>query len=392
MYSFVRTGIPVEVLVIDAVTRLPIEGATVLNGCTSGSSLTDVNGIAVADMEDDQECKFTASAADYEENSEVASTINFADTKLIVEIPLTPISDYTLEGFVFDETTGSPIEGATVTATPEEGEGLEALTDAAGFYEFDLTEGLCYSVRATKADYLSDKAGDLCAVDSASSKVLSANLFLQPTVYGGTEEGRINVPDTDARVYQEGATGEYVDAQTGKPADGVINGSTYDKGKKVSGGYDLGFSDVKPGESIPYLLHIYYDFNMATIRAEAREDLDALYATLTDNPEVVIEIGSHTDARGSSAYNERLSQRRAEAVVRYLEQRGVSRERLVARGYGETKPVNNCNNNIPCSEREHQFNRRTEFRVLADGDGGGVEAVSRPREDIEVSRCKNCPF
>ena len=59
---------------------------------------------------------------------------------------------------------------------------------------------------------------------------------------------------------------------------------------------------------------------------------------------------------------------------------------------GETKPVNNCNNNIPCSEREHQFNRRTEFRVLADGDGGGVEAVSRPREDIEVSRCKNCPF
>ena len=388
IYSFVRTGIPVEVLVIDAETRLPIEGATVLNGCTSGSSLTDVNGVAVADMEDAQECRFTASAELYEENSAVGSTVNFTDSKLIVEIPLTPIADYTLEGFVFDATTGEPIEGATVAITPADGTPTEVLTDPTGYYEFDLADGVCYGVRGSKADFLSDKRDDICSTDTARTKAFEVNLFLQPTIYGGETVTR---PDNnpDARLFQEGETGLYVDTETGKPADGVINGSTYEKGRKVSGGYDPGLTDVAPGDRLPFLLHIYYDFNRATIRAEAREDLDKLYATLTDNPEIIVEIGSHTDARGSTAYNERLSQRRAEAVVRYLEQRGIGRDRLVARGYGESKPVNNCNNNVPCSEREHQFNRRTEFRVLSDGS---IEIESRPRDNVEVSRCKNCPF
>ena len=391
IYSFVRTGIPVEVLVIDAETRLPIEGATVLNGCTSASGLTDVNGVAVADMEDDQECRFTASAEGYDENSAVASTLNFTDAKLVVEIALAPIADFKVEGFVFDAKTGEPIEGATVEVTDADGEATATVTDPTGFYTFDLEDGVCYGVRGSKADFLADRRDEVCTTDTATTKVFAADLFLQPTVYGGDTETR---PDNDpgARLYQDGATGLYVDTETGKPADGLINGSVYEEGRKVSGGFDPGLTNVNPGDALPFLLHIYYDFNRATIRAEAREDLDALYATLTDNPEIVVEIGSHTDARGSTAYNERLSQRRAEAVVRYLEQRGIGRDRLVARGYGESKPVNNCNNNVPCSEREHQFNRRTEFRVLncAACDDDGLE--SRPREDVEVSRCKNCPF
>ena len=166
-----------------------------------------------------------------------------------------------------------------------------------------------------------------------------------------------------------------------------------ESGRIIDGtGFERGYTDIEPGDAIPFLLHIYYDFNRATIRAEAREDLDQLYATLEDNPEIVVEIGSHTDARGSSAYNDRLSQRRAEAVVRYLEQRGITRDRMVPRGYGETKPVNNCNNGVPCSEREHQLNRRTEFRVLGCStcDDDGLESL--PRDDVEVSRCKSCPF
>ena len=394
IYSFVRTGVPVEVLVIDAETRLPIEGATVLNGCTSGSGLTDVNGVAVADMEDDMECKFTASAEFYEENSEVGSTMNFTDSKLIVEIPLRPVAEFTLEGYVFDATTGEPIEGVAVelsTVTP--GEPREAVSDASGFYSFELDDDVCYQIRGAKRDYLADKRDDICTTDTATTKGYEVNLFLQPTIYSGTEDvARIDVDNPDARLYQEPETGLYIDPTTGKYADGEINGSTYQRGEKVSGGFDVGPNSVVSGDAIPFLLHIYYDFNRATIREDARDDLDALYATLEDNPEIIVEIGSHTDARGSSAYNDRLSQRRAEAVVRYLEQRGVSRDRLVARGYGETAPVNNCNNNVPCSEREHQLNRRTEFKVLGCStcDDTGLESL--PRQDVRVSRCRSCPF
>ncbi len=401
IYSFVRTGVPVEVLVIDADTRLPIEGATVLNGCTSGSTLTDVNGIAAMDMTEAEECKFTASAESYEEASKTATTVGFKGNKLIVEIPLKSLKEYSVEGFVFDESTGEPIEGAMVTLIdPLDPKNLTALTDPAGRYTFDLKSGSCYTIRATKKDFLSAKVDDLCATDTARTLVFDVNLFLQPTIYSGPKDdelaGTAIRPDNDpdSRLYQDGATGLYIDSDTGKPANGKINGRIYNNGQVVNTGgkFDRGLSDIKAGDAIPYLLHIYYDFNMATIRAEAREDLDGLYAMLTENPEIIIEIGSHTDARGSDDYNVRLSQRRAEAVVRYLEQRGVSRDRLVPRGYGETVPVNNCNNNVPCSEREHQFNRRTEFRVLGCSTCEDTGKKSLPREEVEVSRCRNCPF
>jgi hypothetical protein len=75
-------------------------------------------------------------------------------------------------------------------------------------------------------------------------------------------------------------------------------------------------------------------------------------------------LSSHTDARASDAYNLQLSQRRAEAAVAYLVEQGIDRERMVPVGYGENKPRNRCVDDVLCSEREHQYNRRTEFRVL----------------------------
>ena len=397
IYSFTRSGVAVEVLVIDADTRLPIEGATVLNGCTAGTSVTDVNGISVTDMGEDQECEFTASAANYEERTEKGSTVNFDDTKLVVEIALKPISEFTVEGFVFDESNGEPLDGASVTLSTDcSGEDEVVTTDATGRYEFELRKNCCYTVRATMETYLSDKKTDLCAVDTASTREFVANLFLQPTVYNGNENDLSDAPikpgtEDGRQLYRDPLTGLYAD-EDGKPADGSINGSTYKDGERVDGGYDPSYSDVKPGDAIPYLLHIYYDFNKATIRPEARPELDDLYAMMTDNPEVIIEIGSHTDARGTDDYNMRLSQRRAEAVVRYLEQRGIPRDRMVPRGYGETTPVNNCNNNVPCSEREHQFNRRTEFRVLGCTDCTETGKESKPKDEVKVSRCKSCPF
>ncbi|WP_257668783.1 OmpA family protein [Parapedobacter tibetensis] len=113
------------------------------------------------------------------------------------------------------------------------------------------------------------------------------------------------------------------------------------------------------------LEHIYYDFDKDNIRPDAAAILDELVRTMRDNPTLKIELASHTDSRGSDAYNMDLSQRRAQSAVNYLVSRGISRERMVAQGYGETRLVNHCSNGVPCSRAAHQANRRTEVTVLA---------------------------
>lgn len=108
------------------------------------------------------------------------------------------------------------------------------------------------------------------------------------------------------------------------------------------------------------LENIYYDLDKFDIRADAAVELDKLVQVLKDNPLIKIELGSHTDTRGSDLYNNRLSQRRAESVINYLAIKGISKERLTAKGYGETELIIQEAKN----EEEHQINRRTEFKVL----------------------------
>lgn len=113
------------------------------------------------------------------------------------------------------------------------------------------------------------------------------------------------------------------------------------------------------------LENIYYDFDKHNIRADAALILDKLVATMRDNPSLKIELSSHTDSRGTHRYNEALSQRRAQSAVEYLVSRGISRDRLVAKGYGETRLVNHCSDGVSCSPAQHQANRRTEVEILA---------------------------
>lgn len=108
------------------------------------------------------------------------------------------------------------------------------------------------------------------------------------------------------------------------------------------------------------LENIFYDFDKADIRPDAAKELDKLVEILKDNPRISIELSSHTDERGSDTYNQNLSQRRAESAVEYIISKGISRDRITARGYGESRPV------VPNAktEEEHQRNRRTEFKVV----------------------------
>lgn len=108
------------------------------------------------------------------------------------------------------------------------------------------------------------------------------------------------------------------------------------------------------------LNNIYYDLDKANIRADAAIVLDSLVQIMEDNPDIYIELGSHTDARAEDDYNMDLSQRRAKSAVEYIIKNGIRPERIVAKGYGESKLlIQNAT-----TEDQHQKNRRTEFKVL----------------------------
>lgn len=108
------------------------------------------------------------------------------------------------------------------------------------------------------------------------------------------------------------------------------------------------------------LENIYYDFDKSDLRVESVEELDSLIALLTINPNITIQIGSHTDSNGSEPYNKSLSERRAESVVRYLIENGISGDRLEWYGWGESQLLVYPE----MSDEDEQLNRRTEFQIL----------------------------
>jgi peptidoglycan-associated lipoprotein len=112
------------------------------------------------------------------------------------------------------------------------------------------------------------------------------------------------------------------------------------------------------------LENIYYDLAKWNIRPDAALELDNLVVTLLENPTVTIELSSHTDCRGKDKYNMDLSSKRAKSAVDYLIKKGIAKERVQSKGYGETKPSEPCEC-TKCTDDEHQRNRRTEFTVLS---------------------------
>ncbi len=114
------------------------------------------------------------------------------------------------------------------------------------------------------------------------------------------------------------------------------------------------------------LNNIYYNLDKYFIRADAARELEnTLLPILQKYPTMKVEIRSHTDSRASAAYNLELSQKRAKAVVDFLVESGIDPNRLVAKGYGENQPINECIDGVPCTEEQYQENRRTEFKILS---------------------------
>ncbi|SDS30754.1 OmpA family protein [Christiangramia echinicola] len=204
-----------------------------------------------------------------------------------------------LKGQVTDAVNGNPISAATIRIM-NDGEQIAFLeTDEEGNYETEIARDKSFPIEAKEIKYETFE-GELSTMDSDDTDEMEYNIQLNP---------------------------------------------------------------VKDVEYLAEIDNIYFDFDKSNIRPDAAKELDKLITLMQDEyPDLVIEIGSHTDRRGSNAYNEKLAERRAKSTRDYLVENGVAEERIVEfKGYGETKPAIDCDR---CSEDDHQLNRRSMFSVV----------------------------
>lgn len=223
------------------------------------------------------------------------------------------IGDYLLAGTVADVKTLEMIEGSKVELLDENDKVFETLTtDAGGNFVSAVLEGkkmgdrITFSVRVSKDDYITQ-------------------VFQVDTVLG-----------TSPKITLE-----------------------YLIGKKEIGTDIAEVIKINP---------IYFDLDKSNIRPDAALELDKIVKIMNDNPELEIELGSHTDCRATASYNMALSSRRAKSSAAYIKSRITNPKRIYGKGYGESQLVNDCGCEgdvvSDCSDEEHQANRRTEFRIV----------------------------
>ena len=333
------------------------------------------------------------------------------------EIRPTVVRDFTV--MVSDNVSSEMIEGATITYTnldnlsitkaisggsnpelknpddsdtdlllrvPMEEMGMNGATDFLGKFPVALSTGN-YAFVIEKPGYQSRQI--LVDTESSTEEIfvsLDKEIVMADNGLNGSSgiDGTNGINGTNIDGSSTGingsnpnGSGHGIDGSGTVNPDGTINmdGSHSSSGSSYSGS-NGGFSNTIREGSVFQLPNIYYNFNDASIRPDAKVDLDALAGFLSQYPDVEIELSSHTDSRGGSRYNKRLSQKRAENSVAYLIRQGLPANRLVAVGYGEDAIRNHCTNGKECTEDEHQYNRRTEVKILRMNNEINIQFVN----------------
>lgn len=211
-----------------------------------------------------------------------------------------------LNGIITDSETGSILPETKLSLYENEAFINSTFSDLSGSYNFAVSCGKTYNVRAEKKEYT-------------------------------TKEVNITILKLSGK--------------TSLPI-------TLDNAKcKVAVGDDLG--------KCFGIKMIYFDLDKSDIRPEAAVDLEKILNALLENPTMKLDIRSHTDSRQTRYYNEALSDRRAQSTVKWLIKNGINPGRLTGRGYGETQLLNGCFDGVNCTEEQHQVNRRSEFIITA---------------------------
>ncbi len=357
IYSFYRMLLDVEVFVFDGATGEPMEGVVITHDCKNELPvLTGSDGKVLFEMPMNKSCSFSAGADQYLKNTVAMSTEGYRPgDRVFVQIPLTKPLEFELAGKVTDAKTGKNIGKANITLTNDCGDLVQsANSERNGSYSFDLESDCCYVVTAEKKGYLT-KATNVCTRGESASKKLSSAIVLTAIPKVSTPSGPIvstPIPTTTT------------------PSTTVVTTPTTTTTTIISSPSSVTYpTTISSTSSMTYdyfgeLPVIYHDFNKASVKELDSKTLNKILRVMNENPNIIIEVASHTDSRGEALYNETLSRRRAQRVEQYLIKNGVAKDRIRASGYGETQVVNHCVDGVKCSEKEHQENRRTEIRVV----------------------------
>ncbi|RYE25586.1 MAG: hypothetical protein EOP51_03565 [Sphingobacteriales bacterium] len=294
-----------HVKIVDANTGAKIPGASVsLTSMKDDRDFSsDRDGNVYAQLYPESQYDIVVSKPGYENKKLQAATFNLKNNDTITqEISLSPDFAIVYSAVVLDEQTMEPIENPMVVFSQMGKSDIDSVQlETGGMYTTSLKPNADYHVYAVKHNYYS------------SEKILSTN--------GIGNIGKTALADT------------------------------------------LYMKKLRVGE-VYKIENIYYDYDKSTIREDAKPSLNTLITLLEQYPEMKIQVNSHTDCRGSDAYNTRLSNARAMSVIKYLQQRGISATRLKSKGFGESSPVDKCEACDKCSEEQHQRNRRTEFQII----------------------------
>lgn len=393
IYMFQYEAVNVELYVFDKKTKQPIKNAKISAQCFRGKELeTNEKGLTFITLGPETMCQFILNTPGYAVTGKSINTgRKSGDKPLRVEIPLRKDLFFSATGRVVDGDAKTRIQGCKVTLSNDCNKSEQEVTsDELGEWKFNLDEECCYTVTMRKDSFLI-RTEKICTKGEADSKNFSLVSLLERVVLPATPIV-ISPPmpkPTDSKS-QKGNNEEPPNTIADNKAP-----KNKKKGKKAAKIAVVQETSVEvSGFKDIILENIYYDYNSSELREEASDDLKKILKLMKDNPALIVEIGSHTDARGSNAYNLKLSDRRARAVVAWLKKNAIPTNKLKPAGYGEEKPVNDCLNNINCSEEEHQRNRRTVFRIVGIINGvdytNGLESVEP--ENIQTDPCKGCPF
>ncbi|WP_025667939.1 OmpA family protein [Aquimarina megaterium] len=232
-------------------------------------------------------------------------------------------------------------------------------------YSFKQTEELITKCNQYVEGVVTDASSRGVLVDAEVFLLDDTNNELQRTVTDSKGRYRFDLECDTSYIVRANKIG-YGPTEALLTANNVLE-HKHDLALQLSKG-GLAEKEVKPGDDLAKLLDleiIYFDLDKSFIRPDAEIELQKIIATLNEYPDLKIDVRSHTDSRADDDYNMYLSERRAKSTIKYIVEKGkIDRYRVTGRGYGETALINKCADGVPCSDNEHQLNRRSEFIIL----------------------------
>lgn len=300
-----------------------------------------------------------------------------------------PTEVYSLTGNVYDENEFAIPDVVVFIKDEVTGATLgKATTDRDGFFSFNVSRYSKYKIVTQSALYLPTSV-DVPIVPSGDIKSLKINLDRGIySVFGSVRDSETNFPLSDVKVSllkTSNMAEQSISTRTDGKFEFQLEGNSTYRFVASRNGYlnnTSSFSTINRESGNPVDLSdivliklklgltfevpkVYWDYAKWDLRQESIESLIQVYDFLNANPNVDIELSSHTDSRGSAEDNMNLSQKRAETARNFLLARGIPASRVSAKGYGESMIRNGCYDNTECTEEQHQFNRRTEVKIVA---------------------------